>query len=597
MKKLLLFILGAYMIGVAAFSQTFVNINAGLIDVHYTVTTWGDFDNDSDMDLLLAGELSDYSVQTVLYINEGDDTFTPSPAGAVFPPLEFGAAECADFNNDSYLDILIQGMNGDTYAGYTKVFQNNGDATFTELSLGLPQTYLGDVSCVDFDNDSYVDIAISGYIDAAPYYISKIFKNNGDGTFTEVPETNFPGTNLGKFKWADYNNDGFQDFILTGWEDTYVTEIFKNNGDGTFSNSGISIHQGWLGDVEWADYNNDGNIDFAISGTGGDGTERFCILYKNNGDETFTEMSIGFPGVSHGSLEWADFDGNNTLDLFVCGTETTPGEGNYISSIFLNNGDDTFTESQTANLPTVYWGESKVADYNNDGKPDILLSGINSAETPYSAIFKNETPGLEYTVTFSVDMSALSVSPNGIHIAGSFQGWDPGVTPMTDAGNNIFEFSQSFETGELIEYKFINGTTGDDSEIVPEECGVPDGSGNFNRFIEVPGNDTILVPVCFGSCTPCITGFENNVAESKITAIFPNPFIDKIFVEYYLAGKAQTDINIYNSFGEKVFESLKSGNEAGRHIEIFSLEVLPKGIYYLMLKSNNTIIQTNKIVK
>ncbi len=203
MKKLLLSLLGVCIINVATFSQTFVDINADLIDVYMTVTTWGDFDNDSDMDLFLAGQLVDASDQTVLYINEGDDTFIPS-TGTTFPPLAIGASECADFNNDSYLDFVVQAYNNDTYLGYTKILENNGDGTFTELSVGFPQTYMGDVSCADFDNDSYVDVAISGYIDAAPYYISKIYKNNGDGTFSEVTGTNFPGTMYGKFKWADY---------------------------------------------------------------------------------------------------------------------------------------------------------------------------------------------------------------------------------------------------------------------------------------------------------------------------------------------------------------------------------------------------------
>ena len=593
MKKLVLSVLSACIVSMAAFSQTFVNINADIIDVYLTITTSGDFDNDSDIDFFLAGQLASGLDESVLYINEGNDIFTPS-SGTNFPPLEIGAAECADFNNDSFLDIVIQGLNGGS--NYTKIWQNNGDGTFTELSAGLPQTFMGDVSCVDFNNDSYIDIAISG-LDASYINISKIFANNGDGTFTEVPGTNFPACNFGKFKWADYNNDGFQDFILTGWGVTYVTEIFKNNGDGTFSNSGISIHQGWLGDVEWADYNNDGNIDLVVSGTGGNGAERFTIIYKNNGDETFTELSADLPGVSHGALEWADFDGNNTLDLLICGTVSDPGSGEYISSIFLNNGDDTFTESLTAQLPGIHYGDSEVADFNNDGMPDILLAGTDTNEAPYSAIFINETQILEYSVTFRVDMSALQVSPDGIHIAGNFQGWEPGATLMTDVGNSIYEYSWNFEEGEMIEYKFINGTEWDDSENVPEECGVPDGSGGFNRYVIVPDIDTTLISVCFSSCTPCITGFENNKTESKITAIYPNPFTDKIYVEYYLTGKVQTDISVYNSYGEKVFKTTNLETNGGINIETVSLTNLAGGVYFVILKVNGVIIQTEKVVK
>ena len=598
MKKLLLSILGTCIISIASFSQTFVDINADVIDVYFTVTSWGDFDNDSDVDLFLGGVLASGAVQTAIYINEGNDVFAES-TGTTLPPLSIGAAECADFNNDTYLDILVQGYNEDTFLGYTKILQNNEDATFTELSVGFPQTYMGDVSCVDFDNDTYVDIAISGFINDPPYYISKIYKNNGDGSFTEVSGTNFPGTMYGKFKWADYNNDSYQDFVLTGWEDNYVSEIYKNNGNGTFSNSGIDIHQGWLGDVEWADYNNDGNIDLVVSGTGGSaGDERFSLLYKNNGDETFTEVDQVFPGVSHSSLEWADFDGDNNIDLFICGTETTPGEGNYISTIFLNNGDDTFSESTTAQLPAVYWGESKVADYNNDGNPDILLSGYDKNEMPYSAIYKNDQQSNEYAVTFRVDMSEQFVSPEGVHIVGTFQGWNPEATLMTDIGNNIYEYYQNFETGETVEYKFINGTSWDGTELVPEECGVPDSLGGFNRFIEVPANDTTLDSVCFGSCTPCITGIEyNRIAESKIFGIYPNPFSDKLTIEYYLSVNSQTDISVYNSFGESVFKKIYPNDNMGMNIKYLSLPDLSSGIYFVILKSDNIIVQTEKIVK
>ena len=564
---------------------------------------------------------------------------------------------------------------------------------------------MGDISCADFDNDSYVDVAISGFIDAAPYYISKIFKNNGDGTFSEVTGLNLPGTMYGKFKWADYNNDGYLDFVLSGYADDYVTEIYKNNGDGTFSNSGINIHKGWLGDVEWGDYNGDGNVDLVVSGTGGSsGMERYCILYKNNGDESFTEMNAGFPGVSHSALEWADFNADGTLDLLICGTLTTPGEGNYVSAVYLNNGDDTFTESTTAQLPTVYWGDSKVADYDNNGTPDILLSGLDSNEAPYSAIFKNGAQSSGYFVTFRVDMSNETVSADGIHIAGSFQNWDPGATLMTDAGNNVYEYTATFNEGdyleykfingnewgedesvpagcaqnnnryltvpgqdttlaavcfgscnpcagqvtvtfnvdmseqtvsgdgihvagsfqgwdpagtemtdmgnnvysvsysvnsyEQIQYKFINGTSWDFAETVPEECGVPDGFGGFNRFLDVPDYDTTLTAVCFGSCIPCATGIdENDMTETGITGIYPNPFNDKISVNYYLAGKANTEISVYNSFGEMVSEIKYKGAGTGPHSETISLSNLSKGIYFVILKADGVIIQSEKIVK
>ena len=703
MKKLLLSSLIAILFSSITFGQTFENINTTLNQLQFSIVAWGDYDNDNDLDLFLAGEKADANPISTLYVNEGNDTFTPAN-NMPFPPLEIGNAEWADMNNDGNLDLLVQGFNGNNFLGFTAIFYNNGDGTFTENTSGFPQTYNGDIAYVDFDNDNNLDVAISGFINDAPYYISKIFKNNGDETFTEVTGTNFPGTLYGKFKWADYNNDNYMDFVLTGYENDFISEIYKNNGDGTFTNSGIDIHKGWLGDAEWADYNNDGNVDLVVAGTGGDGTERYTILYKNNGDETFTELNIGFPGISHGSLEWADFDGDSDLDLFISGTMTTPGEGNYVSTIYLNQGGDSFTESQTANLPKVYWGDSKAADYNNDGKPDILLSGISDSETQYSAIYKNTSEGATgFAVTFRVNMSNETISPNGVHIAGSFQGWDPGATMMTDAGNGIYEYTENLTEGETVEFKFINGTQwgedesipagcaqnnnrfltipaqdttltafcfgscfpcGDavtvtfsvdmseqivspngvhiagsfqgwdptstemtlttnniyevaftinafeqieykfingndwpDSELVPEECGVPDGFDAFNRFLDVPDYDTTLVSICFGSCVPCITGIGNEIAQSEIKGIYPNPFTDNLSVEYYLAEKTQTELSIYNSFGEIVFETENLENKPGLHTKNISLSQLAKGVYFVILKSGGIVIQTEKIVK
>ena len=262
---------------------------------------------------------------------------------------------------------------------------------------------MGGISWADFNNDNFLDIGITGFINEDPWYITKIYENNQDETFTELAGTNLPGMNYGKIKWADYNNDTYQDFILTGYGDDFYTEIYKNNGDETFSVSGISLHQGWLGDVEWADYNNDNKIDLVISGTGGDGTERYTKIYKNNGSGSFTETSDILTGVSHSSLEWADFDNDGDLDLYISGTPGDPGSGNYVSEVYLN--DDNSFSLGTSFAPN-YWGDAKVCDYNNDNLPDIVISGYDNSENVFSAIYKNTTP-----VSITFIEKNISISP------------------------------------------------------------------------------------------------------------------------------------------------------------------------------------------
>ncbi|MEZ5146822.1 MAG: hypothetical protein R2759_07005 [Bacteroidales bacterium] len=112
--------------------------------------------------------------------------------------------------------------------------------------------------------------------------------------------------------------------------------------------------------------------------------------------------------------------------------------------------------------------------------------------------FVTYVAGSGANVTFRVDMSQQTVPPEGVHIAGSFQGWDPGATAMTDMGNGIYSYTHTFAGGEYIEYKFINGDEWGEDEAVPSGC-----AQNNNRYLDVPLADTLLPAVCFASCQPC----------------------------------------------------------------------------------------------
>lgn len=103
-------------------------------------------------------------------------------------------------------------------------------------------------------------------------------------------------------------------------------------------------------------------------------------------------------------------------------------------------------------------------------------------------------------VTFRVDMSEQTVSPEGVHIAGGFQGWNPATTLMTDMGGGIWEYTTTLQSLSYHEYKFVNGITWADAETVPWNC---NNNSTGNRFINVPESTVILDAVCFGSCLVC----------------------------------------------------------------------------------------------
>ncbi len=107
------------------------------------------------------------------------------------------------------------------------------------------------------------------------------------------------------------------------------------------------------------------------------------------------------------------------------------------------------------------------------------------------------------TVLFQVNMANEVVSPQGIHIAGNFQGWNPNGTIMNEVGAGIYELSYEVEANSTIEFRFINGSEWANSEIVPAECGVENEFGEFNRTLEIGDSNEIFGPVCFGGCANC----------------------------------------------------------------------------------------------
>jgi hypothetical protein len=154
------------------------------------------------------------------------------------------------------------------------------------------------------------------------------------------------------------------------------------------------------------------------------------------------------------------------------------------------------------------WGqdEQSIPWYcNNNGNRYINVPNNNTilpAVCFNSCLVCNPTP---IDVTFRVDMTLQQVSPLGVHLAGSLQGWNPAGTPMTHVGNNIYEVTLTIGEGEFHEYKFINGDDWPGAETVPGACA---GYGG-NREFFVPSSNTTLDLVCFGECSPCVIPTHN----------------------------------------------------------------------------------------
>jgi hypothetical protein len=188
----------------------------------------------------------------------------------------------------------------------------------------------------------------------------------------------------------DFNNDGYLDIVTSGWDLADPLHYFQSNKDGTYTDvteqSGLKGITGGL-NIQQVDFNNDGNLDIFVL-RGAWNTEGFgnqpCSLLRNNGDGTFTDVTIP-SGLLYfhptQAATWADFNNDGYLDVFI-GTENSGGMdagGTHTCILYINNGDGTFTnltDSAHCNLTAFVKGVTS-ADYNNDGWPDIFISTMD----------------------------------------------------------------------------------------------------------------------------------------------------------------------------------------------------------------------------
>ncbi len=279
-----------------------------------------------------------------------------------------------------FFPFFIYGQNFEnitSISGFENVRENNG------------------VAVADYDNDNDLDVfivAIKNDISSDPSTSSKLFRNNNDGTFTNVTdqaglsnlyprteEVSFFGLAGSKFGayWGDYDNDGYVDIFLSNYN---KIQLFHNNGDGTFENvteqSGFPLSNDCSNNnVSWFDYNNDSYLDLFIADWKTCGSNK---LYRNNKDGTFQDISQQIGLVenisnfhSYTSFPF-DFNNDGWMDIYVANDLSRPNR------LYINNKGEQF-EDQAINFglnSNVDDMGIAIGDYNNDGNFDFFITAI-----------------------------------------------------------------------------------------------------------------------------------------------------------------------------------------------------------------------------
>ncbi len=385
-----------------------------------------DYDTDGDADLYFVNsgnipqakqDAQQTQLGNVLYRNDGDGRFTDVTETSGTGDTGYGmAAAAGDIDNDGDADLYVANFGQDV------LYRNNGDGTFTDITeaAGIDNTLWGIAAVyLDFDVDGDLDIFVVNYL---VYELSMsvttfkgivgyghprsyegtpdvLYRNNGDGTFTNIAETagvTNPTEGRGMAAVAcDYDNDGFPDIYVTN--DTNRNFLYRNNGDGTFTDESLFIGVGYdesgvaegsMG-IDCGDYNRDGWLDLIVANS------EKATLYKNEEGLFFADATAEsglqqptLPFVGFSPL-FLDYDNDGHLDLFCANghpqdvIEILMDHETYAQrdQMFQNRGDGTYADvSETAGAyftETLVGRAAATADYDNDGDTDIVIMNSN----------------------------------------------------------------------------------------------------------------------------------------------------------------------------------------------------------------------------
>ncbi|MEG4012815.1 MULTISPECIES: FG-GAP-like repeat-containing protein, partial [unclassified Microcoleus] len=380
--------------------------------------TWGDSDNDGDLDILLTGVID-----------------TPPPDPSSIP----GAPYVPSFPYTPITRLYRNQRTDSTLPDYPTSID---PTKFTlDSRVKLPGIFNGSAAWGDYNNDGRKDLVLTG--DTSSGYIAKVFRNELTGfnngsifyyalTFEEETGASLPGV-IGNAAWGDYDNDGKPDILLTGDtaaqsdpKSNYIAKLYRNTGNG-FTEKPLPQNQNPQEPIiygAWGDSNSDGKLDILLTGGAGGASRpnelnygRTRLLGNNSyGDTTsFQEAYYQF-GYGGSPGAWGDYDNNGKLDILV--TEVGGNPGSSVAQVYEKNDAGTnFELLKDAGLPDNVASPSSSGDYDKDGRLDIALTtrdnSPGSSDT-FVKVYRNNTPNANTPPSAPQGSNYPWITPEGV---------------------------------------------------------------------------------------------------------------------------------------------------------------------------------------
>jgi len=581
---------------------------------------FGDYDNDSYLDILF----EDLESNSRFYRNNRNRTFTHSntEAGLLVNPPAQGAA-WADFNLDGELDLFVNNDDGEN-----QLFKNTGNGTFEDISFSAGVHELGNsygMSWGDYNGDGYPDVFIATCSTIPERSIKHLFRNNGNETFTNINVVAGVNDSLASWGvvWLDFDNDRDLDIYVSNTDHPPrrgFNRLYRNNGNGTFTN--IAESAGVAGEasensygVSAADFDNDGWVDIYVANQ-----DRRHRLYRNSGDGTFVDIAenAGVNETGCIAVAVADFNADGWIDIFA--------PGRFEDSLLFNDGGDNHWLSvQTRGVNANYYGVGARIELVADGMRQIReiragdgfcsqnfnLSahfGLGETSTVDSLIVHWPGGARDTLTDILADQVLTIVQGQGANSSPStFELLSPadGAELNTPSAPVEFGWEAATDPADALTYRLLlTGPQLDTVITVGNQTSFSLAPDFFTNNLVCSWTADVSDGVSVRASTdvfhfadvgcPEVTDIEETLETTpeqfSLGQNFPNPFNPETTIIYSLTQATEVNIQISNTLGQTVRTLIDSRQDVGSHRVTWdgkndAGQQLPSGVYYYRIQT------------
>ena len=340
------------------------NVFLGVPDIQDASIEWGDYDRDGDQDFAIMGRSLVFGRITRVYRNDAG-VFNQTPF--FFNGVSIGQLKWVDYNKDGWIDLIVSGVNNEEVPS-TTIYQNQDGQNFVEsIDLTLPNLYKTSMDSADFDNDGDIDFVINGQTAQGEWKKYIYYRDDLSLVLATNPSDNqyqFSEDGIdGIIQIADIHNDGDQDIIGVGQPFSKVNTLISSEDNN--SNYFNTWSWGNLNDPSMTVYGR--NLYFM----GEENLDyKFLSVNLDNSDGYASELN-GVQGLGEGAIDVADYNNDGHPDLLIVGY----GDGDETTLLYDGNSSNSFTLNEDISFTGFRDAAAKWIDYDNDGDLDLFLSG------------------------------------------------------------------------------------------------------------------------------------------------------------------------------------------------------------------------------